>query len=227
MAQRKKAPRLDATLATLEELHGAPPRPVPRTPLQWILWENVAYLVDDAKRKRAFDALRRTVGLTAEALGRASREELLAVTRLGGMHPELRVDRLKDIGAIALEHGGKGLESVLRLAPAKARKVLRLFPGIGAPGADKILMACGASGGLALESNGLRVLLRLGWGKEGKDYARSYRSVQEAIAAEVVEQPGWALRAHQLLRVHGQTVCKNTGPDCDACPLAEGCPGAS
>lgn len=218
---------LARVLAALERIHGAPPRPVPRTPLQWILWENVAYLVDDERRKRAFEALRRSVGLTAEALDAASREELLAVTRLGGMHPEARVDKLKDVADLAREHGGKGLESVLRLPPAAARKVLGRFPGIGKPGADKILMACGAADELALESNGLRVLLRLGYGEEAASYATTYRSVQVALAGQRKDDSAWALRAHQLLRTHGQTLCKRSAPDCDACPLARGCPSAT
>jgi len=227
MAARRARPALSAILRTLAELHGPPPRPLPRTPLQWILWENVAYLVDDARRRKAFEALRASVGLTAEALGRARREDLLAVTRLGGMHPEARADRLAEIGALARANGGKGLESVLRLEPAAARRVLGKFPGIGKPGAEKILMACGASGALALESNGLRVLLRLGYGKEGKSYPATYRSVQEALEPEREDDPAWALRAHQLLRTHGQTLCKNRAPDCDACALAESCPSVS
>ena len=227
MASPRSPYPLDKALAALEKQYGAPSKPVPRTPLQWILWENVAYLVDDAKRLRAFETLRKTVGLTAEALEAASREALLAVTRLGGMHPEARVDKLKDIAAIAREHGGKGLESVLELSPAAARKVLGLFPGIGKPGADKILMACGVATELALESNGLRVLLRLGYGKAAGSYAASYRSVQSAIADQRRAESGWALRAHLLLRLHGKRVCKQNAPDCDACPLAKGCPASS
>jgi endonuclease III len=31
-------------------------------------------------------------------------------------------------------------------------------------------------------------------------------------------------RAHQLLRRHGQELCRNTAPACDRCPLASSCP---
>lgn len=104
---------------------------------------------------------------------------------------------------------------------------LKRFPGIGAPGAEKILMFCGALPVLALESNGLRVLLRLGHGREEpKNYAKTYRSVREALAADLPSDAAWLARAHQLLRRHGQEICRNTDPDCGACNLAERCPSA-
>jgi endonuclease-3 len=215
--------RFKAVIDALARQHGEPERAVPRTPLEWVLWENVAYLVSDEKRARAFSQLKKTVGLTAEKIDAADRETLLAVTRLGGMHPEARVDRLKDIASIALDMGGGNLKSLLKLPLPAARKALRRFPSIGAPGADKILLACGSGDGLALESNGLRVLLRLGFGEEAKSYSTTYRSVIEAVGADAGRKGGDFLRAHQLLRAHGQAVCRRTAPDCEACPLEDRC----
>jgi endonuclease-3 len=178
-----KPPDLAQVLAALSKLHGEPAPPIPRTPLEWILWENCAYLVDDERRAKTFETLRARVGLTAEKIDKASREKLHDVTELGGMHPEARADRLKDVASIALAHGGGGLESVLAMPTPRARKTLKLFPGIGDPGADKILMFCGALPKLALESNGLRVLVRLGFGDESSSYATTYRSVIAALGA--------------------------------------------
>jgi endonuclease-3 len=218
-----KTPRLSTVLDVLAKQYGEPTKSIPRTPLQWILWENVAYLVDDEKRARAFAQLKKSVGLTAEKIDAAVRDDLLAATVLGGMHPEARVDRLKDIAAIALDLGGGGLEGVLDLPLPAARKALKRFPSIGDPGADKILLACGAGGKLALESNGLRVLVRLGYGTESKNYSTTYRSVIEAIRDQPGHDASGLLRAHQLLRTHGQTLCKRTSPDCAACPLEKRC----
>jgi endonuclease III len=130
---------------------------------------------------------------------------------------------LKDIAMIALAHGGGGLESMLALPLPRARKILKLFPSIGDPGADKILLFCGALTKLALESNGLRVLVRLGFGDESKSYATTYRSVMSALGAAAEGDPADLARAHQLLRAHGQLVCTRSAPDCDACPLAKSC----
>jgi endonuclease III len=210
-------------LADLERLYGKPKRPIPSTPLDWILWENVAYLVDDGRREIAFDALATRVGLTAEKIARASSRVLHEVTRLGGMHPEQRIDRLKSIAEVAIEHGGGDLRGILELDAPSARKILKQFTSIGDPGAEKILMFCGALPVLALESNGLRVLTRLGYGEESKSYARTYKSVQLAVAGELKKDCEWLSRAHLLLRTHGQALCKRASPDCDACPLTERC----
>lgn len=206
---------LPEVLRALVALYGKPTKPVPKTPFEWVLWENVAYLVNDERREQAFRALGKLTRFDPVRIAETSAERLLAVTKLGGMHPEARVDRLKEIAALALE-----------LGPLRTPAQLRRFPSIGAPGAQKILMACGGGDALALESNGMRVLLRLGFGKESKNYAQSYRSVQEALAPELPRTPAARLVAHQLLRAHGQALCKNSAPDCDACPLAARCPSS-
>lgn len=219
----KRELSLSAVLRELEKLYGKPAKPIPKTPLDWILWENVAYLVDDDRRARAFDRLAKKVGLTAEKIAKASSESLYEITELGGMHPEQRIDRLKGIAELAIEHGGGDLSQVLDLDRATARKVLKKFPSIGDPGAEKILMFCGASHALALESNGLRVLTRLGFGDEKKSYTATYKSAQEAIASELKKDAAWLASAHQLLRAHGQALCKRSSPDCDACSLTSHC----
>src|SRR5690349_2586872 len=109
-------------LDELEKLYGRPRKPVPRTPLEWVLWENVAYLVDDERRELAFRALGKNVGWTADRIAKAPRSALLAATKLGGMHPEQRVERLKDVAELALAEGSADLSHLRRLAPAQARK---------------------------------------------------------------------------------------------------------
>src|SRR6185436_2622978 len=97
------------------------------------------YLVDDERRARAFAVLKKRVGLTPAKLRAARPEVLHEVAALGGMHPSQRAERLREIGEIALELRDD-LRGVLALPPAKARRALRKFPGIGEPGAEKILL---------------------------------------------------------------------------------------
>lgn len=215
--------KLSALVAALGKHYGRPERPPPRAPLEWILWENVAYLLDDERRLENYRELEKRVGLTAEKLTCAPRSMLLAIAKHGGMQPEQRVDKLQRIAELALEHGGGDLRAVLELPPARARKILRQFPGIGEPGAERILMECGVSESLALDSNGLRVLARYGYGREETAYARTYRSVQQAIAGEIEPERAWLSSAHELLRTHGKTLCRRTGPDCGVCPLVATC----
>jgi len=69
----------------------------------------------------------------------------------------------------------------------------------------------------------LRAAVRLGFGEEQKSYAATYKSVQLALEPLLERTCPARMRAHQLLRVHGQGLCKRTSPDCDACPLTARC----
>jgi len=76
---------------------------------------------------------------------------------------------------------------------------------------------------LGLESNGLRVLLRLGFGEEKKNYTATYRSVQKAINVHLKEDYDWLIGAHTLLRQHGKELCKTNAPLCVKCPVRKSC----
>ena len=58
------------------------------------LWEQVAYLADDAKRLLAFDALRSRIGTEAGAVARAGKPVLTKIAAPGGIFPELRAARM-------------------------------------------------------------------------------------------------------------------------------------
>src|SRR5712691_8016567 len=94
------------------------------------------------------------------------------------------------------------LELVLPLA--QARRALMRFPGVGAPGAEKILLLGRSHPVLGLDSNGVRVLTRVGVVKEESSYAATYRNVQSYVSAYSDRGFDWLIRAHQLLLQHGQ-----------------------
>jgi endonuclease-3 len=97
------------------------------------------------------------------------------------------------------------------------------FPMIGEPGAEKILMVSGVLPVLALESNGLRVLVRLGFGEDRKSYATTYKSVREVTLKELPVDGKLLTKAHLLLRAHGQEVCLRNTPLCHACAVSPEC----
>jgi len=210
-------------IARLRKFYGDPPPPPVTDPFEQILWENVAYLADDERRAQAFSQLQKTVGTSPIEILKAKPEKLLAATRLGGIVPEVRAERLRQIAGIA-EILLKGrLDAALGESLAKAKKTLRQFPSIGEPGAEKILMFAGRYPVFGLESNGLRVLLRLGFAQEQKSYSASYRAVQHAISGQLPKDCQSLTTAHQLLRMQGQELCKRSQPNCDECPLRESC----
>jgi endonuclease III len=214
---------LTQVVAQLRQFYGAPAPPPVTDPFEQVLWENVAYLADDEKRATAFSALRKTVGLSPKDILKAKPEKLLAVTRMGGTVPELRAQRLRQSAEIVQTLLRGELNAALDESLPQAKKTLQRFPTIGEPGAEKILMLAEKYPVLGLESNGLRVLLRLGFAEEQKSYSASYRVIKNAISGQLPKDCKSLIEAHQLLRQHGQELCKRSRPLCDQCPLNKVC----
>jgi endonuclease III len=219
--------KLAAVLERLRLLHGAPSPPPSRDPFELILWENCAYLADDERREEAFARLKAKTGLDPKRILQASEAALEKCVAAPGRFGTLQVEKLRTAAEIAIREHDGDLGAVMRLPDAAAIKALRRFPAIGEPGAEKILLFAGAAPVFALESNGLRVLTRLGFGEEQKDYRKTYRSAQLAAAPELPRSTRVLTAAHQLLRTHGQTVCTRSSPKCPECPLRPKCPSGA
>lgn len=115
------------------------------------------------------------------------------------------------------------LDKALAGSLAVGRKALRKFYGVGEPGADKILLFTRSYPVFPLDSNGARVLVRVGYGSENKNYSTMYRSVVDAAGPEVSPTFDWLIDAHLLLRRHGQAICKTNAPRCEACVIRRDC----
>jgi endonuclease III len=216
---------LTQVVERLERFYGEPDPPEVVDPWEMILWENIAYLADDARRREAMATLREQVGTTPEEILAAPSDRLLAVGRLGIL-AENTVEKIRRAAEIAVREFDGDLRPILDRPTAQARKALKRFPAIGDPGAEKILLFGRALPVLALESNGLRVLIRLGFDEETPNYSTTYRLVQEAIEGQLIKEYPWLIKAHQLLRRHGQELCKRSKPRCGGCPLQNDCPWA-
>lgn len=216
-------PFLQKVLSQLAKYYGAPKAPISTDPFELLLYENVAYLVSDEQREKAFAVLRQHVGAKPHEILAASHDDILQATKLGGMLPDMRAKRLREIALIAMDEFNGDLGQALKQPLPKAKKALRKFPSIGEPSAEKILLFTGSYPVLGMDSNCLRVLLRLGFGEEKKNYTASYRSVQEAIQPELNEDFDWLIEAHLLLRQHGKELCKTNAPMCEKCPVAKSC----
>jgi endonuclease III len=231
-------PEFKKLIAKLKKHYGAPTMPPAKGPFELVMWENACYLLPDERRAAVFEGLRKQVGLNAKAILKADPEVLLALATMGGMRPKVRVFRWQEIARITISQFDGDLDQILKLPYAQAKKALKQFPNIGDPGAEKILMFCGASPGLSphqtktrldggprlpLEWNGLRVLTRVGYGRWQKNYGAAYRSVQEALKPELPRKPEAVAQAHLLLRQHGKEICRDKSPQCYECPVKELC----
>ena len=216
-------PELKKITARLQRHYGAPKLPPAQGPFELVMWENACYLLPDHRRAAVFEGLRTQVGLNAGAILKADKGVLLALAKMGGMRPETRVFRWLEIARITLTKFAGNLDSILKLPYEQAKKALKQFPNIGDPGAEKILLFCGASSGLPLEWNGLRVLTRVGYGRSQKNYAATYRSVEDGLRGKLPRGAAAIARAHLLLREHGKRICRNNAPLCRECPIMDLC----
>lgn len=210
-------------LRILESFYGKPEAPPATDPFEQIVFENAAYLADDAQREGALRALKRETGLDPARILAAPRARLLEIARRASIVPTNTVEKLRRTATIVLEDFGGDLDGALRCAPREAIKALKKFPSIGDPGAEKVLLFSRVLPVLALDSNALRVLLRLGFGKEERNYTKSYRAAQEAAALQLPKECETLIHAYQLLRRHGQELCKRNHPRCEACPVRRDC----
>jgi endonuclease III len=218
-------PRRSLTLRravrVLRKHYGAPEPPPSTDPFELVLWENVAYLASPARRREAFELLRSTVGTSPKAILSAKRQALEQVTSRGILKATFAA-KLRECARIAMDDFGGDLGAVVRLPLESAKRALRSFPGIGEPGAEKILLFAGRHALLAPDSNALRVLVRLGLVGEGTSYSRTYAATR-ALADPLGADVPFLQEAHQLLQRHGQSLCKRSAPRCTECPLAGEC----
>lgn len=203
--------------------HGDPVPPHVIDPFEMILYENVSYLVDDERRSKAFENLRNVIGLRPEDILNASPEQLRSVAELAGSNKQGQIAKLIRSAEIVREEFDGDLTTVLDRTFVKARAALKRFPSIGEPGAEKILLFNRLSPVLALESNGLRVLIRIGFTEEPGSYSSMYRNAQSAVASQLPQDPHLMIDAYQLLRSHGQTICKRIKPMCGSCAVRPSC----
>lgn len=217
------AANLKEVVGRLAKEYGEQKPPPLKHPFDFVLYENVSYLVTDEYRWKAFQNLKRTIGTLPEDILSAAADEFGSVVEMAGSDKKGRVGKLIMAAHIAMREFGGKVSWVLELPQKKAVAALKKFPSIGGPSAEKILLFCGKGEDLPLESNGLRVLVRMGFAAEDENYDRMYRNARGAIADQLIKENSWLVSAHLLLRKHGQTICKTSAPFCSKCVVADVC----
>jgi endonuclease III len=216
--------KLARIVAALRSHYGPIAPPPASTAFALVLWEKVAYLADDAKRRAAFELLRTRVGLEPRDILAAKPAVLREIAATGGAVGVLeRAQRMRDAAELVVGEFGGSLDSVLSRPAPDAKRSLQKIYGIGEPGAEKILLLTRSQPVLSLDSNGARTMCRLGYGAEHKNYSTMYKSVADAARPELSADYDWLIDAHTLLRHHGQQTCKTSAPRCESCPVTVEC----
>jgi endonuclease-3 len=219
----KNTTRLAKILARLEEFYGAQNPLGPTDVYEMLLYCNAGYPSSEARCSKGFDALTEKIGLQPEKILRASDKQLAEVMKSGGIVPELRAKRIKDIAGVVLREYDGDLRALLQLPVREAQRALKKFPTISDYGAERILLLTRTATVAALPSNCIHVPLRLGYGTRKQNWAASYREAQAAVRAELPQDGDEYRRAYLLLKRHGNELCKAARPRCQRCPITAEC----
>jgi endonuclease III len=212
-----------AILNKLEDFYGPQEPNWPVDPYLFLVWWHCGYPASDRACSKGWEALNKSVGVEPEQILAATPARLTAALKPGGMVPELRAMRLKEIAARVKDEFGGDLRAALHGPIAAVRKSLQTFSNIADPGADRILLFSGIAPIAAVPSNCPYVLVRILHGREHENYKVTYTEAQRLIAAEVPETVDARSRAYLLLKRHGQETCKTTNPKCPNCPVKKEC----
>jgi endonuclease III len=142
---------------------------------------------------------------------------------MGSIVPVISAKKLRLAAELGYYIFKNDVPAVLKLPLKEATKALMKFPSIGEPAAEKILLFCRAHPVLGMDSNAMRVLLRIGYGEEKKSYRATYKTVQAEIAPELPRSCRELTPMLQLLRQHGKELCKTNHPQCEECPVRDEC----
>jgi len=220
---KQAKPQIGELLSKLEKFYGVQEPSWPTEPYDFLVWWYCGYPASDAACAKGWERLKSEIGIEPEKLLKATPAKLAAALKPGGMFPELRALRLKELAMRVKDEFGGDLRSALTGPLPAARKTLKRFHSIADPGADRILLFAGIAPLAAVPSNCVHVPVRIVRGDEGKNYGTDYREMQKRIVAEVPETFDARTRAYLLLKHHGQEICKRTKPKCQECPICSNC----
>ena len=210
-------------LDKLEEFYGPQEPTFPTDPYEFLVWWYCGYPASDAACSKGWANLTRGVGIEPQKLLKAKPVKLSAAIKVGGMFPEVRAERLKEVATRVQHEFGGDLRAALVGPIPQARKKLKSFHSIADPGADRILLFGRISPVAAVPSNCVHVPDRILHTSESKNHSVAYREAQRILASDLPETFDSRTRAYLLLKKHGQDTCKRTKPRCEICPVRSRC----
>ena len=221
---RIKSLTVPEILDKLEAFYGRQQPCWPSDPYLFLLWWYCGYPASDSACTKGWVGLTSKIGTEPDEILSARPAALAAAIKPGGMLPELRAERMKEVAARVKDEFDGDLRAALTGPIARVRKILKSFHSIADPGADRILLFAGIQPVAAVPSNCTGVLERVRHGTEAKNYNAGYREAQRMIDSEIPATFDARTRAYLLLKRHGQELCKRTNPKCPQCPIRKACP---
>jgi endonuclease III len=197
-------------------------KPPPSDPFTLFVWEVLSVHSTPQKRDAALAALKRSRALTPDAMWRAPQKKLEQSAALAGPYLEQRLAALRT--GVDIFRRSPKLPTIIRGPIVAARRALKGLPQMGEAGAYRMLLFAADHPVLPVDARVSRVARRLGYGETLADFAKTARSVREAVAARLPPTADAFRRAFIYLHHHGAATCTETDPHCAICPLLPDCP---
>jgi endonuclease-3 len=172
----------------------------------------------DRNSQAAFESLRRAFPSWEMVLA-AQEEQVAAVIRNGGLANRKAALIQGCLSAIWRRTGALDLGFLREMDDNEAGSWLQDLPGVGPKTAAIVLSFSLGRDVVAVDTHVFRVGGRLGFYDPNIGPDRAHR-----VFAEITPS-GMGYRTHMALIVHGRLVCKAGRPRCEACPVADLCPG--
>jgi len=213
--------KLDAIVDALRRFYGRLPAP-PRDPFTLFVWEVLSVHSTPQKRDAALAALKRIPALTPDAMWRAPQKKLLDSVTLAGPYAENRLRALRT--GVDMFRRNAALPRIVRGPLAPARRALKGLPQMGEGGAYRMLLFAADHPILPVDARLARVATRLGYGDAQTVFAKTAKSVRDALAPELAGSLEAYRRTFLYLSHHGGATCTDRDPHCGVCPVVEMCP---
>lgn len=196
-----------------------PPPPRPETdPLDELVACILSQHTSDRNSHAAFASLRRAFPSWEQVLD-APEEDVAETIRHGGL-AKRKAALIRGCLRAILERTGTLDLGFLRVMDAKdAAAWLQDLPGVGPKTAAIVLSFSLGRDVVAVDTHVFRVGGRLGFYDPGIGADRAHKAFAQIVPS------GMGYRTHMALIVHGRLVCKAGRPRCEACPVADQCPG--
>src|SRR5262249_41689640 len=199
-----RASPFSALIDRLQAFYGTLPSP-PRDPFTLFVWEVLSVHSTPRKRDAAIAALKRARVLTPDSMWRAPQKKLEEAVAMAGPYREQRLRALKT--GVDIFRRSRDLPAAIRGPRVPARRPLKGLPQMGDAGAYRMLLFAADHAVLPVDARVSRVARRLGYGEQRADFARTARSVRDALATQIPPDAVAYRRAFLYLNHHGAATC--------------------
>jgi endonuclease-3 len=219
MPRRNKVQTLppNEIIARLAALYGDPDWRPHGDPMSELVLTILSQNTSDSNSGRAFMRLRKRFPTWEEVMA-APPEEIEDAIAVGGL-ARIKTPRIKAaLEAVHEKRGGFDLEVLRDLPLEEAKAWLRELNGVGPKTAACVLMFALGRPALPVDTHVHRVAQRLGLVPTKASAEKTHDILESMLEPDEIHP------FHIMLIKHGRRLCSAQRPQCEQCPLLEGCP---